>query len=233
MEQKILAIVPAFNEAQCIEHVIKTLQTKAPFVDIAVINDQSRDNTSHIAKSLGVVVLDLPIHLGIGGAVQTGFKYAARNGYTIVVQIDGDGQHDPAFIPQLIAPIQQGNAEMVIGSRFITNEGYRSTRIRRCGIWLFQQTNRLLTRQRISDNTSGFRAYSQGVIKLFAQRYPTDYPEPEAVVYLSKRKLRIKEIPVVMTERYGGLSSIPFRAGVYYMFKVIIATIIEFLRKSP
>lgn len=201
-------------------------------MDIAVINDGSKDRTKEVAEKTGAMVLDLPFNVGIGATVQTGFKYAAENHYDMAVQVDGDGQHDPQFLPALIEPVLNGNADMVIGSRFIDNQGFQSTFIRRLGIRIFYAVNSLIIRQKITDNTSGFRAYSAKAIQLLADEYPSDYPEPESVIILGLRKFRILEIPVVMKEREGGRSSITLFRSLYYMIKVLLAIFINIFKKQ-
>jgi glycosyltransferase involved in cell wall biosynthesis len=197
------------------------------------VNDGSADATSAQARSTGkALVVDLPKNLGIGGAVQTGFKYAARNGYLVAIQFDGDGQHLAAEIPKLLARLDQGGVSLVIGSRFLEKHaGYRSTFVRRLGIRLFEGLNSILIGQRITDNTSGFRAYDHQAISFLAQYYPVDYPEPEAVILLGRNGFRIAEVFTLMRERQEGGSSIAGLKGAYYMVKVMLAVLMTFLRK--
>ena len=177
-------------------------------------------------------MIDLPKNLGVGGAVQTGFKYAARNGYPIAIQFDGDGQHLAAEIPKLLAALQAQGTNMVIGSRFLDSQaGYRSTFLRRIGIRLFQGVNSLLIGQRVTDNTSGFRAYDQRAITFLARHYPVDYPEPEAVILLGRNGFKIAEVFTLMEARKGGVSSISGVTGAYYMIKVLLAILMTALRK--
>lgn len=227
---KILAIVPAYNEEQGIRHVVENFKN-IDYVDILVINDCSKDKTSLVCRELGLNVIDLPANLGIGGAVQTGYKYALNNGYDIAIQVDGDGQHNPSYIKQLIQPIMDGDADLVIGSRYLNKEGFQSTRVRRVGIQYFTFLINLLHKKKITDPTSGFRAANKKVIELFSQRYPIDYPEPESIVYLLRNEYNIQEVPVIMNERMGGESSINAIKSVYYMIKVSLAIIIDNLRK--
>jgi glycosyltransferase involved in cell wall biosynthesis len=186
-----------------------------------------------VAESTGAVVIDLPYNLGIGGAVQTGFIYAFENGYDVAIQIDGDGQHDPKFIPAMIAPITAGTHDVVIGSRFLDDarSGFQSTFLRRIGIRVFEWINSVIIRQRITDNTSGYRAFSRKAIELLSAEYPADYPEPESVIALGLRKFRIAEIPVVMRERQGGKSSIHSWISAYYMVKVLLAIFVNVFKK--
>jgi len=231
---EILVIVPAYNEEQNIAKVIDELTSVDIPLDIVVINDGSTDETSQISRSGNQVqVIDLQHNLGIGGAVQTGFKYAAQYGYDIAVQFDGDGQHLADEIPKLLDALKYSeNANMVIGSRFLElQQGYRSTFIRRLGIRLFQTVNSLLIGQRVTDNTSGFRAYDRKAIKFLARYYPDDYPEPEAVILLGRNGFQITEIFTLMRCRQGGSSSIGGIRGAYYMIKVLLAILMTALRK--
>ena len=230
--KKTLVIIPAYNEEGNIGKLLESLLkiTDISF-DIVVINDCSKDNTSSICKSYGVHVIDLPCNLGIGGAVQTGYKFALKNGYDIAIQVDGDGQHPPEYIRHIIQPILNGEADLVIGSRYLLEEGFKSTFVRRLGIQFFSKLIKLLTKQTVSDPTSGFRACNKKVIKLFASSYPKDYPEPETIVILKRNNLAVSEIPVVMKEREKGVSSINLTRSVYYMFKVSLAIIIDTFRE--
>jgi glycosyltransferase involved in cell wall biosynthesis len=185
-----------------------------------------------VARATGeAVVLDLPCNLGIGGAVQTGFKYADRHGYDVAIQFDADGQHLAGEIEKLLAPLRDGSADVVLGSRFLGLDSFRSTAARRLGIWVFYKVNSALVGQAITDNTSGFRAYSRRAIAFLADHYPTDYPEPEAVVLLKKHGFSLAEVPVAMQERQGGASSIHGLGSLYYMVKVLLAITMTSLRK--
>jgi hypothetical protein len=232
-QSDILVIVPAYNEAGNIAMVIEDLRGINLNMDILVVNDGSSDSTSTVAKETGqAFVVDLPKNLGIGGAVQTGFKHAARNNYKIAIQFDGDGQHLAAEIPKLLDQIRQDTASLVIGSRFMEKHaGFRSTFFRRQGILIFEGLNSLLINQRITDNTSGFRAYDRPAIEFLAQYYPVDYPEPEAVILLGRNNFKISEVSVRMRERLKGGSSITGIKGAYYMIKVILAIIMTSFRK--
>ncbi|PKN12863.1 MAG: DUF2304 domain-containing protein [Deltaproteobacteria bacterium HGW-Deltaproteobacteria-4] len=230
---EILVIVPAYNEEENISRVIDDLGRLQAVVDILVINDGSVDNTSRAARSGGrAKVVDLPKNLGIGGAVQTGFKYAARNDYQIAIQFDGDGQHLADEIPKLLRVLQEQGVNMVIGSRFLEEQsGYRSTFMRRIGIRLFQAVNSLLIGQMVTDNTSGFRAYDRRAIEFLAQNYPVDYPEPEAVILLGRNGFSMAETFTRMNERQAGTSSIAGFGSAYYMVKVLLAILMTALRK--
>lgn len=230
---EVLVIVPAYNEAENIGRVIADLKTLDLNPDILVVNDGSWDGTYAAAKATRrALVVNLPNNLGIGGAVQTGFKWAARNGYRIAIQFDGDGQHISAEIPKLLIALEGLNAGMVIGSRFIEkHSGYRSTFVRRLGIRVFMAVNSLLIGQRITDNTSGFRAYDRRTIEFLARHYPVDYPEPEAVILLGKNGFSIAEVFTRMQERQAGGSSITGLKSLYYMVKVLLAILMTSLRK--
>ncbi len=232
-EGRILVIVPAYNEQESIEDVIEDLESVSLTIDIVVINDGSSDGTSRMARAAGRArVVDLPKNLGIGGAVQTGFKYAARNGYDVAVQFDADGQHIAAEIPKLLRLLRENGANMVIGSRFLGEQGgYRSTFVRRIGIRIFRNLNSLLIGQRVTDNTSGFRAYDRRAIEFLAVHYPVDYPEPEAVILLGRNGFKLSEVFTRMRERQGGESSIAGIRGAYYMTKVLLAILMTALRK--
>lgn len=232
MSPKILIIIPAYNEERHIGKVIAEVRCFRPDVDVVVINDCSRDDTADRAQEAGAKIISLPINLGIGGAVQTGFIYAFLNKYDIAIQVDGDGQHDPRYIPQLVQPILENQADVVIGSRFLEKKGYQSTFWRRCGIRLFTLAYLTLIHQKITDGTAGFRAYNLKAITLLKESYAVDFPEPEAVILLAKRRLRIKEIPVEMRERMGSISSITGFKSAYYMVKVLLAIVMEYFRKS-
>jgi glycosyltransferase involved in cell wall biosynthesis len=229
---RILALVPAYNEAGSILSVIDDLRSHYPAADILVINDGSTDKTLEtVLAAGGTGVLDLPLNLGIGGAMQAGFRYASRNGYDIAVQFDADGQHRAEDIPALLAPLLSGRSDVAIGSRFCgRGKGFKSSPMRRLGIRIFELVNSVLIGQRITDNTSGFRAYAGQVIGFLADNYPEDYPEPEAVILLGKNRFRIVEVPVDMRPRLAGASSIQGWRSPYYMIKVLLAILMTFLR---
>lgn len=218
-----LVIIPAFNEEGAIQNTVKNIQEKAPSFDYVVINDCSMDNTKKILEENHINHINLPINSGIGGAVQTGYIYAERKGYDCAVQMDGDGQHDAAFLEKMIKHLRTDKADMIIGSRFIRNEGFQSSAMRRVGIHFFSWWIHLLTGHTITDPTSGMRLANRKIIKLFAREYPRDYPEPETVVTILKKGYRVEEIPVQMLARQSGESSISMNKSVYYMFKVSIA----------
>lgn len=223
---KTLVIIPAYNEAKSIENVILKLQADAPEVDYVIINDCSKDDTISICKKQGFNVVDLPINLGIGGGVQTGYLYAVEHHYDIAIQIDGDGQHDTSYIREVIKPIEANEADIVIGSRFITKEGFQSSSLRRFGINFLSRLIKLCCQADVKDVTSGFRAVNRKYMQLYANDYAQDYPEPEAIIAAALRKARIKEVPVIMKERENGQSSIQSIQSIYYMLKVSLAILL-------
>lgn len=228
---KKLIIIPAYNESANIENTVKDIVNNAPDFDYVIINDCSTDNTLEICERNGFNVVNLPLNLGIGGAVQTGYRYAYNNSYDIAVQVDGDGQHDPAFLEKMAETMLAENADMLIGSRFIEKEGFQTSRARRMGITYFSWLIKLFTRKKITDPTSGLRMINSDIIKVFAESYPRDYPEPESVVHVIRLGRNVKEIPVIMRERQGGKSSIRFFSSIYYMIKVTVAILTELMRK--
>lgn len=229
---KRLIIIPAYNEAENIVKTVEAIKEKAKGFDYIIINDCSTDQTKNICEENGYNVINLPINLGIGGAVQTGYKYAYNHDYDIAVQVDGDGQHDPLFLGVMAQYLEEHSADMVIGSRFIEKKGFQSSRARRIGIVFFTKLIKLMTGATITDPTSGLRMVGRNVIELFSNDYPRDYPEPESVVAILRRHMKVIEIPVVMKEREGGVSSISLKKSVYYMIKVTLAILIERIRKE-
>lgn len=218
---RVLLVIPAYNEESNIARVVTSVIDAG--YDYIVVNDGSTDSTLEICRDHGYEVLNLSRNLGIGGAVQTGHKYALEHGYDVDIQFDGDGQHDLSCIPSLLHGVEQG-ADLVIGSRFISEENeFQSTRMRRVGIRWLQWMIQLRTGRKITDSTSGFRACGRKAIELFARNYPSDYPEPESVACAVKNGLAVSEIPVIMHERVGGASSIGGLSAIYYMVKVSLA----------
>jgi len=228
---KILIIVPAYNEEESLPGVIRDLRENIRLADILVVNDGSKDATARIAKEGGVAVLNLPFNLGIGGAMQAGYLYAEQRDYDIAVQFDGDGQHLAGEIEKLLLHVREGNADLVIGSRFLDQGGYSTSVFRKSGIWIFSRILSRMLGLRVTDSTSGFRAANRRVIEFFSRTYPDDYPEVEALVLLHKAKLRMVEVAVNMRERTGGTSSITPLRSVYYMIKVLLAIFIDLLKK--
>lgn len=229
---KTLIIIPAYNEEASIAGVIDKVKNNMPKADIIVINDGSTDRTSYRAKKAGVNVVDLPFNLGIGGAVQVGYIYANRQDYDVAVQVDGDGQHDPSYIPKLIESISNDLCDMAIGSRYVHKSAYKSSISRRTGMLFFSVLVGFLTGRSIKDTTSGFRAVNKKVIHYFADQYPPDYPEVDVLVKLHKNGFRIAELPVEMQERESGKSSITPSRSLYYMIKVSLSLLIGSMRSS-
>ncbi len=228
-----VAIVPALNEAGALQAVIDELRAFDPGLDVVVVDDGSVDRTAAVARSMGVRVLRLPFNLGIGGAVQTGFRFAFENEYDLAVRVDGDGQHDPSQLGRLIAPVLAGEADIVVGSRFAADaDGYRSSRTRRIGIRVLARVVSGIVGQRVTDTTSGFQALNKHGIALFARDYPHDYPEVEATVMVFRHRLRLIEVPVTMRERGSGRSSITSLRSVYYMVKVLLAIFVGLFRRN-
>ena len=223
---KTLIIIPAYNEAENIKNVVDNLAENFPQYDYVIVNDSSKDDTEMICRQNNYNYLSLPINLGIGGGVQTGYKYALEHGYDIAVQHDGDGQHDPVYIEKVIQPILDGKADIVIGSRFLLGEGFQSSASRRAGIRFLSALIRVFCGAKVRDVTSGFRAVNGRYIKFYAEDYPSDYPEPEAIVTASLDGARVQEVPVQMRERRRGVSSINLKRSVYYMVKVSIAILV-------
>ena len=223
---KKLVIIPAYNEEQSILTTVQDVLTHAPGFDYVVINDCSRDGTLRVCRENGLNVIDLPVNLGIGGAIQTGYRYAVERGYDAAVQFDGDGQHDARYLQSMADKLEREGLDMVIGSRFITNEGFQSTGLRRFGIHFFKHLIKLLYGATITDATSGMRLCSRRVLEHFAVDYPQDYPEPETVAWLLRHGYRVEETPVIMRERTAGTSSINPGKSVYYMIKVSAAILL-------
>lgn len=225
---KTLIIIPAYNEEGSIAGVIQDIHRHAPEADVIVVNDGSTDRTAEFAAAAGAKVLTLPYNVGIGGGMQTGYLYAQRMGYDIAVQMDADGQHPAEELPKLIAKARE--ADLVIGSRYVETTSYRSSRMRRAGMVFFSGLVSLVTGQRFTDTTSGFRAAGRKVIELYAAYYPIDYPEVESIVYLKRKGCRITEVATEMHHRKAGKSSITPWKSVYYMVKVTLAVLMSAIR---
>ena len=233
-DKRYLAVIPAYNEAETIRSVIHSLRSEAAQFDLLVVDDGSTDRTADIADDAGVPVLRQPFNLGIGGAVQAGFEYARREGYDYMAQVDGDGQHRADQLVRLVEAIDEdATLDMVCGSRFLTASGYPAPISRRTGIHIFAFILSRIVGERISDPTSGFRLYNRRAINLFARDYPHDYPEVEAVLMVHWHRLRMREVPVNMLQRGGGVSSIRSGKSVYYMLKVLLAIFVGLARARP
>jgi glycosyltransferase involved in cell wall biosynthesis len=230
----LVAIVPAWNEAAVIGTVVDEIRSVRSDIEVVVVDDASVDDTAEIAREHGATVLRLPFNVGIGGAVQTGFRYARDEGYEIAVRLDGDGQHVASELGKLLGPIRAGDADLVIGSRFVDPGGsYRPPFARRMGIRVFARLVSLLGGQKVTDTTSGFAAMSHAGIELFAVEYPHDYPEVEATLVALRSGLRISQVQVEMRERQAGTSSITFIRSLYYIVKVMLALLVASLRRYP
>lgn len=236
LNKKILLIIPAYNEE---DNILKTYQTIINYnkknktnYDVIVINDGSKDRTGEICHQNNIPTIDLIHNLGIGGAVQTGYKYAYMKDYDIAVQFDGDGQHDVRYVKNIIEPIINNESDMVIGSRFIEKiDTFKSTFARRIGITIISATIKLITDKKIYDTTSGFRAVNKEIIEDFALSYPMEYPEPITTTEILKKQYQITEVPVEMNEREGGVSSIRGWKDAYYMINVILSLLIIAIRR--
>jgi len=227
---KKLVIIPAYNEMDSIVKTVHDIKENTKDFNYIIINDCSTDRTRQVCEEHNLRILNLPVNLGIGGAVQTGYLYAYHHGYDIAVQVDGDGQHDASYLDIMADQLVKEGLDMIIGSRFIDKEGFQSSGMRRVGIRYFTFLIKLLTRFVITDPTSGLRMVNKDIIELFAKDYPKDYPEPESVVAILRNKHKVKEIPVIMRERNAGVSSISMRRSIYYMIKVTFAIIMERIR---
>jgi glycosyltransferase involved in cell wall biosynthesis len=230
-----LVIIPCYNEEMAIGKLLTEMKVLSlpPNIDfdVLVVNDCSKDKTSARANEFGALVIDLPINLGIGGAMQTGFIYAQQNNYDFAVQMDGDGQHPPSELIKLINQFTSFQSNIVIGSRFVLKQGFQSSALRRFGITYFHYLTYMFTGKSIYDITSGFRLFDKKTIQIIAKKYPDDYPEPESLIILSRAGLTFIEVPVIMRERQGGKSSIRNFSQLYYMAKVTIAMFFSNIRK--
>lgn len=229
---KLAIIIPCYNEEISLPYVleeIKKINFPDKDVEVIVINDCSTDKTIQVAQAHAITLINLPVNLGIGGAMQTGYMYASKNNFDIAIQLDGDGQHQPDDIIHLINTYHEGETDVIIGSRFLNNEGFQSSILRRIGIKFFYRINYFLTGNRIYDSTSGFRLLNKRAIELAAHNYPDEYPEPESLILFAKKGLRIKEVAVIMRARMGGTSSIN---SIYYCFKVTLSMIFSYIKSN-
>jgi glycosyltransferase involved in cell wall biosynthesis len=230
MARRIAVIIPAYNEERTIADVVRGVKNLGPEYQVIVVNDCSTDRTTENAEQEGAIVLELPINLGIGGAVQTGFKYALANGFDACIQADGDGQHPPHQIPVVVAPLFEEGFDMVVGSRFFSSH-YRVPVMRSAGIRIISLFIKLATGATVRDTTSGFRAINRKVMECFSAYYPQDYPEPEALLIVLLKRFKVTEVPVSMNYREHGISSITPARAAYYMVKVLLAMFIDLFRK--
>jgi glycosyltransferase involved in cell wall biosynthesis len=232
MKNRVAVIIPAYNEENTIGGVVRRVRSLGEGYSAIVINDDSSDKTFSVARQEGAVVIGLPCNLGIGGAVQTGFRYAFHNEYDVCVQVDGDGQHPTTEIPNLVRVLVDGGYDIVIGSRFVERTDYSISVMRRIGIYIISMFLRVSTGTRVKDPTSGFRAINKKAIHLFASEYPQDFPEPESLIFAHKYGFKIKEVPSAMVNRMHGTSSITPLKSVYYMVKVLLAMFIDLFKKK-
>jgi len=229
-EKRVLIVIPAYNEAKSLPGLVRALSEEVPGCDVVVIDDGSSDNTREMLRGLARAVT-LPCNLGIGGAVQTGWQIALRENYDFAMQVDGDGQHPPHEIPKLLEAMRESSADLIVGSRFRSEGGFKSTATRRMGIRFFALMLSAICGTRITDPTSGFRILSRRAIRLLAHRYSEDFPEVEALVVAHRAGLASLEVPVVMAERSAGRSSIGAIKSLVYMLKVPLAIFMNLLRK--
>lgn len=228
---RVLVIIPAHNEEDSLPATLAEVKAKSPGVDLLVVDDGSRDATSRVAREAGVAVVRHPVNLGVGGALQTGFRWAVAHGYDIGVQLDADGQHDPAYLGVLLEPVLAGRCDVSIGSRFVEATGYRAPLNRRIGMKLFQAVVKLAIGRRITDTTSGFRAYSRPVMQVCQHEFPKDFPDAPLLIGLARRGFRLDEVPVVMRERQAGRSFYTLGKQLYYPYKNLLASLMALIRR--
>lgn len=228
---RVLVIVPAHNEAESLPSTLAEVRASAPGVDVLVVDDGSRDGTSAAARAAGVPVVRHPVNLGVGGALQTGFRYAVAHGYDIGVQLDADGQHDPAFLAALVAPVAEGRCDLGIGSRYVTASGYKAPWVRRIGMLFFSGLVRLVLGHRISDTTSGFRAYGRRVMEVCQYDFPADFPDAPLLIGMARRGFTMLEVPVRMRERVAGQSFYTLGKSLYYPYKNLLASLMAWLQR--
>jgi len=231
LSPRVLVIIPAHDEQDSLPVTLAEVREKAPGVDVLVVDDGSLDGTARAARAAGVKVLRHPVNLGVGGALQTGFRWACERDYDIGVQLDADGQHDPAFLPALLAPVAEGRCDVSIGSRFVASTGYRAPWNRRLGMLLFSGVVRLALGRTISDTTSGFRAYHRRVMEVCQHDFPRDFPDAPLLIALARRGFRLDEVPVVMRERQAGTSFYTLGKQLYYPYKNLLASLMALIRK--
>ena len=231
---RIAIIIPCFNEEKSIlqlhNELVKITQLSEIEIIPLFINDCSTDNSEKILKENKLNHINLPINLGIGGVIQCGLKYAYNEGFDYAIQLDGDGQHPPSELNKIIDQLINTNNDLIIGSRYLDIKSFESTRLRRFGIAYFSWIIFILTRVKIKDCTSGFRGFSRKAMELALYHYPDEYPEPESILYFNRNQLLIKEIPVIMRERENGISSINGWKSIYYMVKVTISILFNYIK---
>ncbi len=228
---RVLIIIPAHNEEASLPATLAEVREKAPGVSVLVVDDGSRDSTSQVAKAAGVPVVRHSVNLGVGGALQTGFRWAIEHGYDVGVQLDADGQHDASYLETLLEPVRSGRCDVSIGSRYVTRTGYRAPLHRRLGMVLFSGVVRLALGQRISDTTSGFRAYTRPVMQVCQHEFPKDFPDAPLLITLSRHGFRLEEVAVEMRERQAGQSFYTLGKQLYYPYKNLLASLMALLRR--
>jgi glycosyltransferase involved in cell wall biosynthesis len=229
---RVLVVVPAHNEEQSLPVTLAEVREKAPGVDLLVVDDGSRDGTARAAREAGVPVLQHAVNLGVGGALQTGFRWAYEHGYDIAVQLDADGQHDPSYLPALLAPVREGRCDVAIGSRFVAATGYHAPWSRRLGMLLFSGVVRLALGRAIADTTSGFRAYNREVMRVCQHDFPKDFPDAPLLIALARHGFRLDEVPVVMRDRKAGQSFYTLGKQAYYPYKNLLASLMALIRRQ-
>ncbi len=228
---RVLVVVPAHNEEASLAATLAEVRAKAPSVDVLVVDDGSRDGTTRVAREAGVPVVRHPVNLGVGGALQTGFRWAYEHGYEVGVQLDADGQHDPAYLEALLEPVLAGRCDVSIGSRFVSASGYRAPWNRRLGMLLFSAIVRMALGRPITDTTSGFRAYNRAVMGVCQHDFPKDFPDAPLLIALARRGFRLDEVPVVMRERQAGQSFYTLGKQLYYPYKNLLASLMALIRR--
>jgi len=228
---RVLAVVPAFDEELSLPGLLDELRARAPEVDVLVVDDGSRDGTPRVARARGVPVVRHPVNLGVGAALQTGFRFAVERGYDVAVQVDADGQHDPAFLPALLEPVLAGRCDVTIGSRYVAQTGYHAPFARRIGMMVFSAVVRIALRQRITDTTSGFRAYRRPVMEVCQHDFPRDFPDAPLLIALARRGFRLLEVPVQMRGRQAGRSFYTLGKSLYYPYKNLLASLMAWIQR--
>jgi len=228
-----LVVIPALDEEESLPRILDEMRATAPDYDVLVIDDGSRDRTSEVARERGFPVVRHPFNLGVGAALQTGFRWAVARDYAIGIQLDADGQHDPRFLDALSAPVAAGECDVTIGSRYVEASHYRAPLIRRLGMVLFSFVVRLALRERISDTTSGFRAYGRPVMEVCQHDFPKDFPDAPLLISLAKHGFRLREVPVTMRERQAGTSFYTLGKSLYYPYKNLVASLMAWLQRTP
>jgi glycosyltransferase involved in cell wall biosynthesis len=230
---RVLVVVPCHDEEESLGHTLAEIRRLAPGVDTLVVDDGSADRTTEVAHAAGAPVVRHPVNLGVGGALQTGFRYALMHGYDVVVQLDADGQHDPADLEAVLEPVLAGRADVSIGSRYLRPTGYRAPLSRRMGMLLFSAITGAAAGQPIADTTSGYRAYSRDVMDVCQHDLPQDFPDAPLLIALARRGFRLCEVPVTMHERRAGKSFYTLGKSLYYPYKNLLASIMAMLQRSP